>query len=88
MSKSVQITLDGKKEPSKLCFECMENERDLNIYAKVKIVTNPKIKLEELLEKKLASLTIDGKIAFCSQDCMGNWFSSIINRILECEKKR
>jgi len=51
MNQSVQMTLEGKKEKSKLCFGCMENERDLNIYAKVNIKTNPQYGDFELIEK-------------------------------------
>ncbi|MCE7743857.1 MAG: hypothetical protein GPJ52_01855 [Candidatus Heimdallarchaeota archaeon] len=86
MSKSVQMTLEGKKEKSKLCFGCMENERDLNIYAKVNIKTNPQYEGFELIEKKIVALIMKGKIAFCSQKCMGEWFKGIVLRIKESEK--
>lgn len=80
------MTLEGKKEKSKLCFGCMDKERDLSIYAKVNIKTNPQYGDFELIEKKLVALTLKGKIAFCSQDCMSDWINGIFLRIKESEK--
>jgi len=86
MNNAVQMTLENKKEKTKLCYQCLEKERNLAIYAKIKIKTNPQYKDLELIEKKLVSLDMNGKIAFCSQECMGDWFYSIVKRILESEK--